>query len=261
MWGSGAKNLVKMNVTMKSSCPNFAKPLLAIAAALILAACSSANSEDPLETTNRAVHGVNVVLDQAALRPASQIYGTVVPQPARAGVNNFASNLSVPGTVVNDLLQLRLEDALHNTTRFLVNTTVGLGGLFDPATAAGAEARPSDFGETLHVWGFGEGAYVELPVLGPSTTRDSVGIVVDAFLDPLGQVASASQMNVVLGSRIAQRLDQRYAFSATVDSVLYESADSYTQSRLLYLQNRRFTLGETAQAEDDLYDLYEETFE
>ena len=237
------------------------KPLAFVALAFGLAGCAAEPNDDPLEPVNRGVHGVNLALDTVALRPGSQVYGTVVPQPARTGVNNFANNLSLPGTVVNDLLQFRLEDALHNTTRFVVNTTIGLGGLFDPATAAGVAARPSDFGETLHVWGFGEGAYVELPVLGPSTTRDAVGLLVDSVLNPVNQVATAQQMNVIWGVRAAQRLDDRFSFGTTVDSILYDSADSYEQARLLYLQNRRFKLGDTVEAEEELYDLYEETFE
>lgn len=239
----------------------FLKMAAIVAVASGLAGCAPGPSDDPLEPLNRGMHGVNVALDTVALRPGSQVYGAIVPQPARSGVNNFANNLSLPGAVVNDLLQLRLEDALHNTTRFVVNTTVGLGGLLDPATAAGVEARPSDFGETLHVWGFGEGAYVELPVFGPSTTRDTIGLLVDTVLNPVNQVATAQQMNVILGVQTAKRLDDRYSFGATVDSILYDSADGYAQARLLYLQNRRFQLGDTAQDEEELYDLYEETFE
>ena len=107
-----------------------------------------------LRPPNRSIHELNKSLDTIALRPASQVYGNLGPKPLRIGVNNFASNLSIPGTVVNDLLQLRLDDAVHNTARFLVNSTVGLAGLFDPASELGVEPRPSDFGETLHVWGF-----------------------------------------------------------------------------------------------------------
>ena len=229
--------------------------------ALGVSGCASGPDDDPLETTNRAVHSVNVGLDRAVLRPGSQIYGATLPQVARSGVNNFSQNMSVPGTILNDVLQLSVEDALHNTTRFLVNSTLGLAGLFDVASAVGVPPRPSDFGETLHVWGFGEGAYIELPVLGPSTTRDTIGFVVDTAMNPVARVATVPQMNVILGAKVGQTLDQRYSFGNTLDSILYESADSYTQSRLLFLQNRRFNLGQSADAEDDLYDLYEETFE
>lgn len=228
-----------------------------------LTACAapppSANVNDPLEGTNRAVHSFNKGLDQALVRPASQVYGTVVPEPVRIGVSNFASNLGLPGTIINNALQGDVEGAAVNTGRFLVNTTIGLGGILDPATAFGTPEQSTDFGETLHVWGTGEGAYVELPLLGPSTSRDAAGTIVDALLDPLGYVIGTPEINFARGSRAASGLNARYRFADTVDSVLYDSADSYAQSRLIYLQNRRFELGQeapsaTAVTEGELYD-------
>ncbi len=215
---------------------------------------------DPFEPTNRKIHGANKTLDRALLRPAANEYGHLPPE-LRQGASNFADNLSVPGTVVNDLLQFHIEDAIHNTLRFAINTTVGLGGLWDPASKAGIEPRPSDFGETLHVWGFGEGAYVELPLLGPSTTRDTVGIVADIFLDPMGNILPADAQWLIPASFVTNKLNDRASFSQTVDSVLYESEDSYAQTRLFYLESRRFQLGGADEAEDELYDLYEEALE
>jgi phospholipid-binding lipoprotein MlaA len=128
---------------------------------LALSACSApapSGIDDPYEGFNRKVHGFNTAVDKNVLRPLAAGTSKIVPEPVSRGVTHFADNLSLPAAVVNDLLQFNIGDAAHNTMRFLVNTTVGIGGIFDPATAAGAPERPTDFGETLHVWGMAEGA-------------------------------------------------------------------------------------------------------
>jgi phospholipid-binding lipoprotein MlaA len=192
----------------------------------------------------------------------SRGYGGAVPEPVRQGVDNFASNLSQPSNVVNNLLQVRIGQAAQNTLRFVINSTVGIGGLFDPATALGVEARPTDFGETLHVWGVPEGDFAMLPVFGPSTTRDTVGFVVDIALDPLRYAVPSADRRYVTGLEVMDRFGDRYERRDTVASILYESADSYTQLRSLYLQNRRFELGgstlsfETAAGGDTQADPY-----
>lgn len=198
---------------------------------------------DPFEGVNRGVHAFNKGLDTVALRPVSKVYGAVVPGPVRSGVDNVAGNLGLPGTIVNNTLQGDLESAASNTGRFLVNSTFGIGGIFDVASALGTPEVETDFGETLHVWGAGEGAYVELPVFGPSTTRDALGTVVDILIDPLDAVLSSPESDYRLGARVGEIANTRYRFGDTVDGVLYDSADSYAQSRLIYLQNRRFELG------------------
>lgn len=229
----------------------------------LLAACSgpqvASGIYDPYEDQNRAVHAENRALDRGFVRPLSNGYGRGIPEPIRIGVGNFASNLAIPGSVVNDLLQARVDDALHNTFRFLVNTVFGLGGILDPATEAGLEPRVSNFGETLHVWGVGEGAYVELPILGPSTSRDAAGKFVDLFLDPFAYVVPAPAKYVLPFSSVVARVGDRYRFRETVDSVLYDSSDSYAQASLLYLDSRRYELGQAADADDDLYEgLYDD---
>ena len=144
--------------------------MFVLIAGLALSACAREPApqgiNDPNEKTNRNVHAFNRAVDKSLLRPAATTYGTVVPEPLERGVSNFASNLDAPGDVVNDLLQANPDDAIRNTVRFVVNTTVGIGGLFDPATAIGLDGSPTDFGETLHVWGAKEGRYVEVPFLG-----------------------------------------------------------------------------------------------
>ena len=197
---------------------------------------------DPHEAQNRAVHRFNLALDKNVLRPVATSANRVVPDPVEQGVVNFAGNLELPGTVVNNVLQLRLGKAVENTLRFAINSTIGIGGLFDPATAAGVLGKPTDFGETLHIWGVTEGNYFELPFFGPSTDRDALGKVVDIALDPLKLVLPKGS-KLPLMAKVAAKIAVRGRYSATVDSILYDSADSYAQARLLYLQNRHFELG------------------
>lgn len=236
------------------------------AAMLAVAGCAAAPGEqginDPLEPMNRAVHGLNKGLDTVAVRPASKVYGTVVPEPVRQGVSNVADVLELPGVIANDMLQGKVEQALTNTLRLAVNLTFGLGGLNDFATAAGMPETDNDFGTTLAVWGVGEGPYVELPGFGPSTARDAVGTAVDLAFNPLNNVFEGDDATAATAVTVLSKLNDRYRYSNTVDSILYESADSYAQARLLYLQNRRFELGQGAgdAADDGFIDPYEDAY-
>ncbi len=205
------------------------------------------------------MHAFNTGVDRTLLRPASQVYGAVVPRPVRKGISNFSENLDEPGDFVNHLLQGRIDLAAQNVLRFAVNTTAGVGGLMDAASWLGMPEATTDFGETLHRWGVAEGNYVELPLTGPSTARDSAGAVVDLFLNPLTYVDEASITDKALIADTAATIGDRYTFGETFDSVLYDSADSYAQARLLYLQNRRFELGQEA-ADDSFVDPYEDPY-
>ncbi|MDR0809175.1 MAG: VacJ family lipoprotein [Gemmobacter sp.] len=230
-------------------------------AAVLLAACAPPPPQpglnDPFEQTNRAFHGFNRGLDRALVRPSSKIYGAVLPQPVQTGIANFASNLSLPGDAANGALQGNPERFVTNVLRFALNTTVGIGGLFDPAGALGIHRDKTDFGETLHVWGAGEGAYLEFPGLGPSTVRDAVGTAVDIAANPVGMVLASPEKYYATAAKVGSKLGDRNRYSSTIDSVLYDSADSYAQTRLLYLQNRRFELGQTdAGTGDDFIDPY-----
>lgn len=227
----------------------------------VLSACATSGPpgsdvNDPYEPVNRGVHSFNKSVDKVLYRPVSTAYGFVIPRPLRQGVNNFSQNLGGPQDAVNSLIQGRVEDTVHTLFRFVLNTTLGVAGVFDPATSIGLERRDTDFGETLHVWGVGEGAYLSVPFFGPSTQRDTLGDVVDLFTDPFAPFVGFPEAYIPTAAWVLENADDRYQFSDTIDSVLYDSTDSYAQSRLIYLDNRRFELGGTT--EDVYFDPYEE---
>lgn len=243
---------------------SFGVRIAVIFSLLALTACAQAPVPegvfDPMEASNRRTFAFNQKLDRAVLSPASTAYGEGLPAGVRRSVSNFSDNASLPGVVVNKVLQGRLEDAVHNMVRFTFNSTLGLLGIFDVATDIGLEERDTDFGETLHRWGFAEGRYVVLPVFGPSTERDAAGIAVDFVLNPLSYVMHSPERYIIPSAEIGSRLGDRYDFGATIDSVLHEGEDPYASARLLYLDARRYDLGVEA-ADEDLYDLYEEAYE
>ncbi len=261
-----------------------------LAVALGLASCGPASipSEinDPNEVANRRVHEFNKSLDRslgggsdvqaASPEDAEELEtdGTVLSaapeeldaapsevSPLLIAVANFGTNLDTPRKIVNSLLQVRPGDAAHNTLRFGINSTVGVFGLMDVARAAGLPEVDTDFGETLHVWGVPEGPYQELPVVGPSTRRDTVGRTVDFAMNPLWYVFPWPQNLVANGFTWAEEATDRIRYGETVNSILYESEDSYAQSRLIYLQNRRFEMSRGDLAEnDESLDLFEEFY-
>lgn len=227
-----------------------------LAVVIGLAGCQAAPDadgiNDPLEPLNRKTHAFNAGLDQHVVKPLSQrLKGDDPANRAGigshlvAGVGNFGSNLAQPGKAVNHLLQGRPAPAIRTTFRFLVNSSLGLGGFLDPATADFAlPEEDSDFGQTLAVWGLGEGPYLELPLIGPSTLRDATGRLVDLVIDPMHRVLNRDQYLIGLGARVVSKASERARFGDSIDSVLHESADSYAQTRLIWLQHRRHELGQ-----------------
>ncbi|MCV2864126.1 VacJ family lipoprotein [Albidovulum sediminicola] len=236
-------------------------PLGLIAAAGLLAGCAQlpegAEFSDPYEAKNRGVHDTNVEIDRTLFGDGKQkgIIPTF-PRPLAKGFINFASNLAAPGDVVNRVLQGKPKPAIETTLRFVINTTVGIGGLFDPATAMGIEKDETDFGETLAVWGSGEGDYIVIPIIGPSTERDAVGFVVDLVLDPLNVLLPRPESSYALVAAAASSAASRQVNADLVESILYESADGYAQARIIYLQNRRYELGEDIYVIDPYEDPY-----
>ena len=239
--------------------------ILVLTATIGLSGCSSLSissieaTDDSYESVNRKVHGFNKALDKNFIRPVSTGYTAVVPTEFQVLVSNFSNNLSLPASVVNKLLQGDIPDAASNAARFAVNSTLGLAGLFDPSVSFGLPAQQTDFGATLHVWNAPQGDYLELPVLGPSTERAALGLLVDLFTNPLGYQLNSEQRVYRNGASAASILGLRSQYGSTIDTMLYDSADSYTQSRLIYLQNRNFTLGGSDEMKyDELYfDPYE----
>ena len=207
---------------------------------------------DPREASNRRIHAFNKSLAGGAGQGGGVI--AAIPQPVKAGVTNFADTVSLPQTVANQILQGRLLRASRNTLRFTVNATLGLAGLFDVAGPLGLPEDESDFGETLYVWGFPEGAYLELPVLGPSTERDAVGRFVDLFTDPLYYLLPSPDRYYGTGARVAAKVIQLDDYGDQIDALMKDSADSYAQLRLIWLQNRRFDLGDDRAGGEDYID-------
>lgn len=235
----------------------------AVAALTLLAACGDPvpsppgdTAFDPLEAQNRETHAFNKGFDTYVVRPTSQVWGALLPPPVRQGAMNFATNLDTPTYVFNDVLQGEVDDATHNLIRFVINSTAGIGGIFDFAGGMGLEPRRSDFGQTLYVWGASEGPIVEVPVFGVYTSRHAYGTAVDIVTNPARLVLPFS--TPWFNSAAIRVVETRYALRDTIDATLYESADSYTLSRSLYLQNRRFLLagGEA----EEYFDPYEELY-
>ena len=236
-------------------------PIFAVASlVMVVSACSprqGAVADDPFERLNRSSHAFNKGLDRNILSPLSKTYTDVVPDPVEDSVSNFARNLSLPGKVVNNALQLDLSSAARNSARFALNSTVGLVGLFDPSQKIGLVEKNTDFGETLQGWGVAEGAYLELPLFGPSNMRDGLARSVDMpLLDPASQILKPPVSEYRTASTMGALLQTRQIYGAQIDEVLYGSADSYAQSRLVYLQSRRFELRDIAS--DDYIDPYAE---
>jgi len=214
---------------------------------------ASAAIYDPWEPFNRRVHRFNVVVDDAIARPLATAYTNVVPRFARTGVSNFFSNLRSPVTVVNQLLQGRPDDAWDTLGRFLMNSTLGIGGLFDPASKAMVANRKEDFGQTLGAWGWRRSRYVELPFFGPRTVRDVFGLAGDIPLSPIRQI---EEDKVRIGLQGLQLVDARSQLLAA-DDIRSSAVDEYALVRDAWLQRRTYQIendlrGKHVRGSDDL---------
>lgn len=206
----------------------------------VLAGCahrSPYDPADPLERVNRGIYAFNMTADEYVLEPVTRGYVRVVPRPVRRGIGNFLSNLSYPLVIANDLLQLKFTQAARDTGRFLMNTTLGIGGLFDPASDVGLTKHNEDFGQTLGYWGVGEGWYLMLPLLGPSSNRDLVGFVVDSYGNPINHVDFEHRDEVRIGLIVLDALDTRAQLLGT-EQLLRDQFDPYVFLRTAYLERR-----------------------
>jgi phospholipid-binding lipoprotein MlaA len=195
------------------------------------------NPDDPLEGYNRAMFSFNDSVDKAVLKPVATGYKKVMPEVARTGVSNFFANLGDVWIGINNILQGKVGPGVSDFGRFAINTTMGIAGLFDVASGAGLEKHNEDFGQTLGRWGIGSGAYVVLPLLGPSDVRDGLSLlVVDWHGDPLWYVRNIPTRNELVA---AHYVDQR-ANLLDVSQLMEEAAlDRYVYVRSAYLQRRR----------------------
>lgn len=232
---------------------------VAVAAAIALAvsgcaaqkATTRTDAYDPIEPVNRAVYWFNDLGDRYLLRPVASGYQRALPQPLRTGVRNIFSNMLYPVTIANDLLQGKFSQCGRDGARFLLNSTVGLAGIFDPATRIGLAENDEDFDQTLAVWGAGEGPYLMVPIFGPRTLRHLVGDAVDAPLTPFLNIADGD-VDLTLGAWVIYQVDNRSRL-LDADQQVYESFDPYIFVRDAYLQNRRYRALDGNVPEDDSY--------
>lgn len=210
---------------------------LAATAALLLMGCAHSppsDPSDPLEPVNRVVYGFNEQLDRFIARPVAKGYVAAVPSEIRAGVGNFFDNLGYPAVIAGDLFQAKFRQSGRDSLRFLMNSTIGVGGFLDPATMVGLEANDEDFGQAFGSWGIGQGWYLMLPVLGPTTNRDFIGFAFDTAVRPQTYLED-DEAALALG--LLGATDTR-ASLLPVDGVLAQQLDRYAFVRGAYLQNR-----------------------
>lgn len=213
---------------------------------------------DPFEGQNRRALAINRIVDDLYLAPMAGFYRALVPRPARAGAINFTDNILTPSYVFNEVLQLDFPDAGHSTARFAINTTLGVGGVFDVATGMGFELRPEDLGQTLGNWGVPQGPYFIAPFVGPTTARGVLGSLARLGIDPVTLVILPPD----IGSRAAmvgQRTAQKRLESETTLNEVYTSPDGYVILRSLFLQEQAAALYEDGDPYANLLDFDLET--
>lgn len=228
----------------------FAAPALLV---LLLSGCASTGSTDltraeadPWEKSNRRVFAFNKRLDRWVVKPVTTVYRTAVPKPARTAVSNAYGNYGEPANFLNSVLQGKISQAFRTLDRFILNTSLGIGGIMDVATDLGRPKEPEDFGQTLARWGVKSGPYMVLPLFGPSTLRDGIMTPVDFFVDP-ADFARNAWLSPGWGVRIGVAGGRIINFRNTLietgaDQLLADSLDDYALARSAYLQRRRLLL-------------------
>ncbi len=234
-------------------------PLLAI---LLVAGLSSgcasttvngAYNPDPYEDTNRSLYAFNDALDRHFFKPVSQTYANITPQPVRTGVTNFFNNLEYLNVILHAFLQWKLGQGFSDVTRFVVNSSFGLGGLLDVATLMGLTSHEEDFGQTLHAWGADQGAYLNLPFFGPNTARNTPDLASRYFTNPLTYISGLVLLPVTALNLINSRANLLEA-TAFVDEA---SLDPYAFTREAYLQRRQYLIHDGSPPTEDYDDIFE----
>ncbi len=224
--------------------------LVGVVVAFLLNGCATVlDNNDPLERYNRAMYSFNEAADKAVIKPIAKGYDAIVPAQINLGVSNFFSNLNDITVVINDVLQLKFIQALQDAGRFVINSTIGIGGLFDVASTIGYYKHNEDFGQTLGVWGVASGPYIVLPFFGSSTLRDSFGLVGDMYTDPAIYVHDDARYAL-----IATRVIDRRAYLLGIEKMIEQmSVDQYTFIRDAWQQRRQYLIydGNTPDEDED----------
>jgi phospholipid-binding lipoprotein MlaA len=203
-------------------------------------------TNDPLEPTNRVFYAINNGLDTVILKPVAQAYRAVVPQPVRTGIHNVLVNLGTPVTLGNDILQAKPRRAGDTLMRFVINSTVGVAGLFDVADKWGYPAHDADFGITMALWGMPSGPFLFLPVLGPSDPRDFAGFGVDLAADPFTWVGKGIEVTALKWTKtVVNAVDSRERVLDALDEIKKTALDPYATFRSLYRQHRESQISDT----------------
>lgn len=237
--------------------------LLCTALTMLVAGCShqaQKNPLDPLEPLNREVFGFNQTVDKALIRPAAYMYSEYLPSPFQSAIGNFFDNFRDVNNLANEILQLKFKAAISDTSRVLINTTIGLLGFFDPASAMGLERHRQDFGQTLYFWGYKKSIYLVLPLLGPSTIRDAIGIGVDYEAISVWPWINTDWK---YGLIVADGVDLRARMLAHETVLKTISIDNYAFFRSAYLQRREYLFNgqiDKVDNNDGDTDPYEEEF-
>ena len=227
---------MKNNVCVRSALHS-----IVVAAFIFLAGCATVDPEfadprDPWEGFNRAIYSLNDTLDKAIIKPLAQGYNLIVPTPVNKGVTNFFNNLGDVTSAINNLLQFKMGRAISDIGRVAINTTIGIGGLFDVASNMDLPRYGEDFGQTLGTWGVATGPYLVLPLIGPSSGRGTVGVVVDWFTDPVTYLEDDTLRWSLRGLDLVDtRADLLNASRVVEEAAL----DPYAFVRDAYLQSRQ----------------------
>ncbi|WP_254601841.1 MlaA family lipoprotein [Sphingomonas bacterium] len=243
-----ARPMIAAPQARRAAPPAHRAAISAAALLLLLSGCATVPGQDrlaekdPLEKFNRAVWGINMTADKIVVRPVTNVYRAVAPKPVRQGVTHFFSNLTEPWSFVNNMLQGKTRRAGQNLKRFVVNTTVGIGGLIDHASKIGIQPAPEDLGQTLARWGVNGGPYLVLPLLGPTTLRDGIGSGISAYADPVNVAINQADVSVWAkrGYRVVSVIDARSELIESGGQAFLDSSlDPYAAARSAFLQRRR----------------------
>ncbi len=245
---------------------------LTFAALLALPACSSLPQtqaeraeakalNDPIESVNRTIFDVNDFLDRLLLRPIAELYRVTVPPPLRDRISSILKNMGEPVIMANNLMQGRVKNAGTTLSRFFINTTAGVGGMFEVASGYGFQRQTGDFGQTLHTWGLGEGPYLVLPLFGPSNVRDAIGLGVDTVMSPWKYAVSYGDTEIedtfTVVDTAASGITRREANIEGYDALREGSLDFYAQMRSVYRQYRAKQLGTSVTSQAPVFEDYD----